>query len=111
MKEFKGTKGDWVVDFSDDFNSDDALITSTYRVGMIEIAKVQGAHPDSGFDDEFRLEQEANSKLISAAPCLLSAIQHLVEAYDSEDGKQWTTSSKKEAIAKARAAIDKALGE
>lgn len=42
---------------------------------------------------------------------LLSALQHLIEVCDSEDGRQWTTSSKKEAIAKARAAIDKALGE
>lgn len=42
---------------------------------------------------------------------LTSALQHLVEVYDSEDGKQWTTTSKKAAIAEARAVIDKALGE
>ena len=53
----------------------------------------------------------ADASLIVASPDLLSALQHLVEVYDSEDDKQWTTASKKAAIADARAAIDKALGE
>ena len=42
---------------------------------------------------------------------ILSALQQLVECYDSQDGKQWTTSSKRRALDAAHAAIDKALGE
>lgn len=42
---------------------------------------------------------------------VLYSLQHLVEVYDDPTGKQWTTTSKKAAIAEARAAIDKALGE
>ena len=42
---------------------------------------------------------------------LLIALQQLVERYDDPTGKQWTTTSKREALANARAAIDKALGE
>ena len=42
---------------------------------------------------------------------LLVALQQLVGRYDDPSGKQWTTTSKREALANARVAIDKALGE
>ena len=104
MKEFKGTPGPWRV--------------SEKRGDMIDIR-----HNDNGIGamslnlahvvarQSWLKEAEANAHLIAASPYLLSAIQRLVEVYDSEDGKQWTTTSKKAAIAEARAAIDKALGE
>lgn len=103
MKEFKGTPGPWRV--------------SEKRGDMIDIR-----HSDNGIGaislnlahvvarQSWLKEAEANAKLIAASPSLLSSLQHLVEVYDSEDGKQWTTTSKKAAIAEARAAIDKALG-
>ena len=56
-------------------------------------------------------EESKHAQLFVSAPCLLSALHKLVEVYDSEGGKQWTTTSKREALANARAAIDKALGE
>lgn len=112
MKEFKGTKGRWKLIYHEDGHySDDAVITSTYRVGMIEIAKIHGAHPDSGFDDEFQQEQSANAHLIAASPYLLSALQQLLEIYDDQSGKVWTTPSKRRALDNARAAVNKALGE
>lgn len=104
MKNFKGTPGPWRV--------------SEKRGDMIDIR-----HNDNGIGaislnlahvvarQSWLKEAEANAKLIAASPDILSALQHLVEVYDSEDGKQWTTASKKAAIAEARAAIDKALGE
>ena len=113
MKEFKGTPGPWFA--QDDYwtDGDAANITSDYRSdnSIIPIAQIDGGGSESGFDGDFALEQKANANLIASAPDLLSAIKHLVEVYDSEDGKQWTTSSKKAAIAEARAAINKALGE
>lgn len=42
---------------------------------------------------------------------LNEALQHLVEVYDDPTGKQWTTTSKREAIANAREAINLALGD
>lgn len=42
---------------------------------------------------------------------LNSALKHLVEVYDDPTGKQWTTTSKREALDKAREAINLALGE
>lgn len=42
---------------------------------------------------------------------MLSALQQLLEIYDDQSGKVWTTSSKRRALDNARAAVNKALGE
>ena len=42
---------------------------------------------------------------------LLSALQQLLEIYDDQSGKVWTTSSKRRALDNAREAVNKALGE
>ena len=94
MKEFKGTPGPW--------RDEGIYIGSVYWPSQVaEVTNFFG-HEE---------QDERNKKLIVASPELLSALQHLVEVYDSEDGKKWTTTSKKAAIAEARAVIDKALGE
>ena len=41
----------------------------------------------------------------------LSVLQQLLEIYDDNSGKVWTTSSKRRALDNARAAVNKALGE
>lgn len=103
MKEFKGTTGPWLVEDNGHFYDINAVRGT---VGNVCSSK-------SWFDDDEHRGPVAmaNAKLIAASPDLLSAIQNLVEVYDSDDGKQWTTASKKAVIAEARAAIDKALGE
>lgn len=93
MKEFKGTPGPWVIGGNE--GNKLSVNADPYFVALVD-------EGDS---------QKANARLISSSPELLSALQHLVEVYDSDDGKQWNTASKKAAIAEARAAIDKALGE
>lgn len=42
---------------------------------------------------------------------ILSALQQLLEIYDDNSGKVWTTSSKRRALDNARAVVNKALGE
>lgn len=42
---------------------------------------------------------------------LLSALQQLLEIYDDQSSKVWTTSSKRRALDNARAVVNKALGE
>ena len=42
---------------------------------------------------------------------MLSALQKLLEIYDDQSGKVWTTSSKRRDLDNARAAVNKALGE
>lgn len=103
MKEFKGTPGPWEVEDNGYF----------YDINAVRGAVGDVCSSVSWFDnDEHRGPVAmANAKLIAASPSLLFALQNLVEVYDSVDGKQWTTASKKAAIAEARAAIDKALGE
>ncbi|WP_071523983.1 ead/Ea22-like family protein [Edwardsiella tarda] len=61
------TQGEWDIDYPDDgFNSDDALIQRE-AVGMLPICVVEGAHPESGFDEGFKKEQQANASYIAAA--------------------------------------------
>ena len=92
MKEFKGTPGPWRL--RNRLTSIDVYIPA-----------------EGPYDTITDIQDIHDAQLIAASPDLLSALQHLVEIYGSEDGKQWTTASKKAAIAEARAAIDKALGE
>ena len=42
---------------------------------------------------------------------MLAALQQLLEIYDDNSGKVWTTSSKRRALDNARSAVNKALGE
>ena len=92
MKEFKGTPGPWRL---------------RNRLTSIDVDIPAGGPYDTITD----IQDLHDAQLIAASPELLSALQHLVEVYDDPTGKQWTTTSKKAAIAEARAAIDKALGE
>lgn len=92
MKEFKGTPGPWRL---------------RNRLTSIDV----DIPAECPYDTITDIQDIHDAQLIAAAPELLSALQLLVGAYDSEDGKQWTTTSKKAEIAEARAAIDKALGE
>lgn len=109
MKKFKGTPGPWKC-LREEVNKNYIRISSTKVGERFAVANVLTPLYDDVHESEAK-ETRANARLVSAAPELLSALQHLVEVYDSEDGKQWTTASKKAAIAEARAAIDKALGE
>lgn len=93
MRTFKGTQGPWFRGGID--NGKISINAGNYLVALVDEGNAQ----------------MANAKLIISSPDLLTSLQNLIEVYDSEDGKQWTTSSKKEAIAKARTAIDKVLGE
>ncbi|EPS4697691.1 ead/Ea22-like family protein, partial [Escherichia coli] len=36
-------------------------------VGYLPICRIEGAHPESGFDEDFQIEQQANAEFIAAA--------------------------------------------
>nr|WP_089532941.1 ead/Ea22-like family protein [Escherichia coli] len=66
-KAEKATCGVWSLEYGEDrFDGDDALI---YReaAGYIPICRIEGAHPESGFDEDFQMEQQANAEFIAAA--------------------------------------------
>ncbi|HAW2326193.1 TPA: DUF551 domain-containing protein [Escherichia coli] len=63
----KATCGVWSLEYGEDrFDGDDALIHREVA-GYIPICRIEGAHPESGFDEDFQIEQQANAEFIAAA--------------------------------------------
>ncbi|HAN5104828.1 ead/Ea22-like family protein [Escherichia coli] len=66
-KAEKATCGEWSLEYGESrFDGDDALIHREVA-GYIPICKIEGAHPESGFDEDFQMEQQANAEFIAAA--------------------------------------------
>ncbi|HII2405123.1 TPA: ead/Ea22-like family protein [Escherichia coli] len=66
-KAEKATCGEWSLEYGDGrFDCDDALIHREV-VGYLPICRIEGAHPESGFDEDFQMEQQANAEFIAAA--------------------------------------------
>ncbi|RZN45432.1 ead/Ea22-like family protein [Escherichia sp. E13S3] len=66
-KAEKATCGEWSLEYGKGrFDSDDALIHREVA-GYIPICRIEGAHPESGFDEDFQMEQQANAEFIAAA--------------------------------------------
>ncbi|MEF5717587.1 ead/Ea22-like family protein [Escherichia coli] len=63
----KATSGVWSLEYGEGrFDGDDALIHRE-AAGYIPICRIEGAHPESGFDEDFQIEQQANAEFIAAA--------------------------------------------
>ena len=63
----KATCGVWSLEYGEGrFDGDDALIHRE-AAGYIPICRIEGAHPESGFDEDFQTEQQANAEFIAAA--------------------------------------------
>lgn len=66
-KAEKATCGVWSLEYGEGrFDCDDALIHRDV-VGYLPICRIEGAHPESGFDEDFQMEQQANAEFIAAA--------------------------------------------
>lgn len=66
-KAEKATSGVWSLEYGESrFDCDDALIHREV-VGYLPICRIEGAHPESGFDEDFQIEQQANAEFIAAA--------------------------------------------
>ncbi|ENS5295520.1 ead/Ea22-like family protein [Escherichia coli] len=66
-KAEKATCGVWSLEYGESrFDCDDALIHREV-VGYLPICRIEGAHPESGFDEDFQMEQQANAEFIAAA--------------------------------------------
>ncbi|HAJ4839378.1 TPA: ead/Ea22-like family protein [Escherichia coli] len=66
-KAEKATCGVWSLEYGEErFDADDALIHREVA-GYIPICRIEGAHPESGFDEDFQMEQQANAEFIAAA--------------------------------------------
>ncbi|HAH9833301.1 TPA: ead/Ea22-like family protein [Escherichia coli] len=63
----KATCGVWSLEYGEErFDAGDALIHREV-VGYLPICRIEGAHPESGFDEGFQMEQQANAEFIAAA--------------------------------------------
>lgn len=78
----KATCGRWELSFSTD--SDDAVIDREVE-GFMPICIIEGAHPESGYDDDFQQEQQANAEFIALASP--ERVLALVEALESAQKK------------------------
>ncbi|EMQ1774577.1 ead/Ea22-like family protein [Escherichia coli] len=80
-KAEKATSGVWSLEYGESrFDGDDALIHRE-AAGYIPICRIEGAHPESGFDEDFQIEQQANAEFIAAAsPATVLALLDELEA-------------------------------
>lgn len=80
-KAEKATCGEWSLEYGEErFDAGDALIHREV-VGYIPICRIEGAHPESGFDEDFQMEQQANAEFIAAAnPATVLALLGELEA-------------------------------
>ncbi len=60
------TPGPWFAMEDDWRDGEDSLITCEFREGMTAIAKIDGGGSESGYDDPFKSEQQANAAFIAA---------------------------------------------
>ncbi|ELH91729.1 hypothetical protein WKS_04740 [Escherichia coli KTE176] len=77
----KATCGEWSLEYGDGrFDGDDALIHREVA-GYIPICRIEGAHPESRFYEDFQMEQQANAEFIAAAnPATVLALLDELEA-------------------------------
>lgn len=106
MERFKGTRGPWVFSADEDDTYDNGLIKSENGSIVCYFGNREQYYPANGEPPD-----SADMALILASPDLLSALQQLLEIYDDNSVKVWTTSSKRRALDNARSAVNKALGE
>lgn len=87
-KAEKATCGVWSLEYGEGrFDGDDALIHRE-AAGYIPICRIEGAHPESGFDEDFQMEQQANAEFIAAAnPATFLALLDELEAAEKRNAE------------------------
>ncbi|EEW5986817.1 ead/Ea22-like family protein [Escherichia coli] len=87
-KAEKATCGVWSLEYGESrFDCDDALIHREV-VGYIPICRIEGAHPESGFDEDFQMEQQANAEFIADAnPATVLALLDELEAAEKRNAE------------------------
>ncbi|EPI3177284.1 ead/Ea22-like family protein [Escherichia coli] len=87
-KAEKATCGVWSLEYGEErFDAGDALIHREV-VGYLPICRIEGAHPESGFDEDFQMEQQANAEFIAAAnPATVLALLDELEAAEKRNAE------------------------
>lgn len=103
MKEFKGTKEEWKI--------------STDKWGCVELGNnaiiaCYSKSGNKGYNEDDILEANANAKLIASAPCLLEALQYIINDIKPEDacrGKFESFEKSKAYVGSKRLPTDEAI--
>jgi hypothetical protein len=99
------TEGPWFCKF-DDFDEELHITSAVLEASnMVEICRV-----GVGFDQPFEAEQQANARLIAAAPELLAALKAAHAALDSIYETEGLITEERATLARIEAAIAKAEG-
>ncbi|MEQ6258858.1 ead/Ea22-like family protein [Escherichia coli] len=87
-KAEKATCGVWSLEYGEGrFDGDDALIHREVA-GYIPICRIEGAHPESRFYEDFQMEQQANAEFIAAAnPATVLALLDELEKMQAQSSK------------------------
>ncbi|EIE7771483.1 ead/Ea22-like family protein [Escherichia coli] len=87
-KAEKATCGVWSLEYGEErFDAGDALIHREV-VGYLPICRIEVAHPESGFDEDFQMEQQANAEFIAAAnPATVLALLDELEKMQAQSSK------------------------
>ncbi|HAV9176713.1 TPA: ead/Ea22-like family protein [Escherichia coli] len=85
----KATCGVWSLEYGEErFDAGDALIHREVA-GYIPICRIEGAHSESGFDEDFQMEQQANAEFIAAAnPATVLALLDELESAEKRIAEQ-----------------------
>lgn len=99
-KAEKATCGEWSLEYGEGwFDGDDALIHRE-AAGYIPICRIEGAHPESGFDEDFQMEQQANAEFIAAAnPATVLALLDEIDKWKQESSAWQSVAEKQLALA------------
>lgn len=99
-KAEKATCGEWSLEYGEGrFDGDDALIHRE-AAGYIPICRIEGAHPESGFDEDFQMEQQANAEFIAAAnPATVLALLDELDKWKQESSAWQAVAEKQLALA------------
>ena len=80
-KAEKATCGEWSLEYGEGRFDGDVALIHREAAGYIPICRIEGAHPESGFDEDFQMEQQANAEFIAAAnPATVLALLGELEA-------------------------------
>ncbi|TXE26196.1 ead/Ea22-like family protein [Serratia marcescens] len=84
------TPGQWILDDDSWSEGDNANVSTEERYDgrIVSIAQIEGGGSESGFDEPFSAEQQANARYIAAAnPAVVLALLAELEAKDERIGE------------------------
>lgn len=100
----KATCGSWSLDYGDDFFYDGDALICREIVGYLPICRVEGAHPESGFEEGFIKEQQHNAEFIAAANP--TAVLELLDELESAEKRIAELESRKVGLPVASCTVE-----